>query len=175
MKWYRRLFYASSDMYGKKNDIWYYKKGPPRFHTPLSSTHEFQTILLFSPKISQFHTKRFFEWLFFGVKLRGCVELRGFWCGTEGFSGLKRCGLCVELMCWTEGYSIKNDALLEMVRICTQEPLIWPSNFFHSYPKLASKQFQDEKPKIKFFDRFESLARKNLKRLNYVLIRNRFW
>ena len=35
----------------------------------------------------------------------GCVELRGFWCWTEGFLGLKRCGPLVELMCWTEGYS----------------------------------------------------------------------
>ena len=25
------------------------------------------------------------------------MELRGFWCGTEGFRVLKRCGPCVEL------------------------------------------------------------------------------
>ena len=33
------------------------------------------------------------------MELRGCVELRGFWCGTEGFLGLKRYGPEVELMC----------------------------------------------------------------------------
>ena len=27
------------------------------------------------------------------------VELRGFWCLTEGFWVPKRCGPCVELMC----------------------------------------------------------------------------
>ena len=144
--------------------------------TPPSVQHMSSKQYSFSaPKSLSSTPKGFLSDSFLVWNWGGCVELRGFWCGTEGFSGLKRCGLCVELMCWTEGYSIKNDALLEMVRICTQEPLIWPSNFFHSYPKLASKQFQDEKPKIKFFDRFESLARKNLKRLNYVLIRNRFW
>ena len=44
----------------------------------------------------------------------GCVELRGFWCGverfrcwTEGFSVLKRCGPCVELMCWTDGVCVE--------------------------------------------------------------------
>ena len=26
-----------------------------------------------------------------------------FWCWTQGFRWLKRCGPCVELMCWTEG------------------------------------------------------------------------
>ena len=32
------------------------------------------------------------------MELRGVgVELRGFWCGTERFWGLKRCGPCVEL------------------------------------------------------------------------------
>ena len=37
------------------------------------------------------------------------MELRGFWCGTEGFLGLKRCGPKVEQMCGTEGYSTKTD------------------------------------------------------------------
>lgn len=50
----------------------------------------------------------------FGVELRGflcwsegCDELRGFRCWTEGFWVLKRCGPGVELMCWTERYSVE--------------------------------------------------------------------
>ena len=38
----------------------------------------------------------------FGVELRGCVELSGFWCGTEGFWGAEK----VWSLCGTEGYSI---------------------------------------------------------------------
>ena len=41
----------------------------------------------------------------------GCVELRDFWCGTEGFWVLKRCGPCVELRgsvlnCCVLGYDL---------------------------------------------------------------------
>ena len=39
------------------------------------------------------------NWEVFGVELKGCVEPRGFRCGTEGFWGFKRCGPYVELMC----------------------------------------------------------------------------
>ena len=92
-----------------------------QFHTdPLSSTRRFHTrttpfqhpkSLSSTPKSPQFHTKNFFVW---GVSwTEGCVELedfglelRGFWCWTEGFWVLKRCGPCVKLMCGTERYSL---------------------------------------------------------------------
>ena len=39
-----------------------------------------------------------------GFGIEGCVELRGFWCGTEKFlRAEKEWSFCVELMCWTEG------------------------------------------------------------------------
>ena len=90
-----------------------------------------------APKTSQFHTENpsvphqkalsstsvVLNWEVFGVELRGFlvwnwgvfgveprgfgVELRGFWCWTEGFWALKRCGLCVEPMCWTEGVYVE--------------------------------------------------------------------
>ena len=105
-----------------------------QFHTePLSWTHQFNTRNS-APKISQFkteipqfntknpsvqHTPQFntktpsvqhqeplssthLNWGVCGNK--GCVELRGFWCGTEGVSGaVKEWPFCVELRgCGTE-------------------------------------------------------------------------
>ena len=94
--------------------------GPPQFHTPLSSTHQFVTKgqLLFSPQNSsvshQFNTKNpsvqqnsqtkiVLNWGVFGVELRDFgVELRSFRCWSEGLWVLESCGPCVEPMCWTE-------------------------------------------------------------------------
>ena len=102
-----------------------------QFHTePLSWTHQFNTRNS-APKISQFntinpsvqHTPQFntktpslqhqeplssthLNWGVCGNK--GCFELRGFWCGTEGVSGaVKEWPFCVELRgCGTFDYSI---------------------------------------------------------------------
>ena len=79
----------------------------PQFNKPLSSTQALWPIRFF-----WYFWWRFFglklravwNWAVFGVEVRGFgVELRSFWCGTERFRVLKRCGPCVEPMCWTEG------------------------------------------------------------------------
>ena len=68
--------------------------------------------LLFIMEIRQFNTKNPTVWQQKRGVLNwrvcwteGCVKLEGFWCWTDGFRVLNRCGPCVELMCWTEGYS----------------------------------------------------------------------
>ena len=91
----------------------------PQFHTKTLQVHtenpsvpyipQFNTLLSSAPKTPQLKKIALFvlNWGIFGVELR-CVELgvfdvelMGFWCWTEGFWVLKRCGPCVELMCWT--------------------------------------------------------------------------
>ena len=117
-----------------KKPLLSFKWSTPQFHTdPLSSTHRFH------PRTTPFQNRKSFSstpkkaielvwnwgvfsvevrgmwnWGVFGVKLRG-LELRGFWCGTEGFLVLnwrflraeKEWLFCVELMCWTEGVPFK--------------------------------------------------------------------
>ena len=51
------------------------------------------------------------------MELRGCVELRGFGCETEGFWGLKRCGPCVELMYGTERVCVELRGTREYTRL----------------------------------------------------------
>ena len=104
----------------------------PQSTTALSSTLKNPSILhqkplSSTPKTPQFHTKNpsvhhthrcvelkdVWNGRGFCRGNEGRVELRVFWCGTEGFRWwtegfwiLKRCCPCVEPMCGTEGYSI---------------------------------------------------------------------
>ena len=70
-----------------------------------------------TPKIPQFNTKNLSVQ---HPKPLSSTQLRGFWCWTEefsvwnwglcwteGFWVLKRCGPCVELMCWTYGVRVE--------------------------------------------------------------------
>ena len=87
---------------------------------PLSSTHRFhaRTTLFqhrkslsstpktpqFNTKIPQFHTKNPSVQGVCGTEgVLNWGELRGFWCGTEGFSVLTR-----GFWCWTEGFLVLN-------------------------------------------------------------------
>ena len=74
----------------------------PQFHTN-NPSFQHRKSLSFTPKTAQFQLRGFLVWNWgvFGV------ELRDFGCWTEGFRVLKRCGPCVEPMCWTEGVCVE--------------------------------------------------------------------
>ena len=78
-----------------------------QINTPISSTHP---SVRHSPQFNlkknrQFNTitegrvelKGMLNWRICWTE--GCVELNGFWCWTDEFWVLKRCGPCVEVMC----------------------------------------------------------------------------
>ena len=78
----------------------------PQFHTKNSSVQHAPQFHIKNPSVQHREPRvnRGYTVLNWGVF---DIELRDSWCRTERFCLLKRCGSCVELMCWTEGYSWK--------------------------------------------------------------------
>ena len=74
----------------------------PQFNTKIPQFHTENPSV---PHILQFHTPLCWPEGFLWDWVGGGTE--EFWCLTEGFWELKRCGPCVEAMCWNKGVCVE--------------------------------------------------------------------